>query len=123
MKTFTRLPDFLIPFKHYVAREIDHFLRSLSKGYSFTQMQTGAEDSTLRRWQKEFREKMQSWAGRLESNAKELFDKQTHLFDISSNPYQRLEQALDLLPRFPLRWSVLIKVIQILNLSHPLCIQ
>jgi transposase len=122
-KTFTRLPDFLIPFKHYVVREIEHFLRSLVKGPSFNQAETGAEESTLRRWQREFHGKMQSWAGELESKAQEYFKKQIHLLDIPSHPLLRLEQAVDHFPELPSRWRMLVKALHWLNRSHPLCIQ
>jgi len=41
----------------------------MANGDSVTHTQTGAEESTLRRWAKEFKDKMQSWAGELESKA------------------------------------------------------
>lgn len=121
-KSFTRLPDFLIPFKHYAVREIEQFLRSLAKGFSFNQTQAGAEESTLRRWHKEFQGKIQAWAGRLESLAYTYFGKCDHLLDIPLQPLPRLEQAVARLPELPSRWTLFVQALQWLNPSHPLCL-
>jgi len=66
-KTFTRLPSFLLPFKHYVVKEIEGVMRHLCDGGKLSQAPSAAEESTLRRWWKEYSVKMQEWAGLLES--------------------------------------------------------
>lgn len=121
-KTFTRLPHFLIPFKHYMAREIEHVLRSILEGCPLTLVSSGAEESTLRRWQKEFKRKLQSWAGSLESKASGLFGEYPDLLSIPFHPLKRLEQALSRLPALPPAWPVLVKALHLINPSYPLCI-
>lgn len=66
---------------------------------------------------------MQSWSGALESKAHMLLNKQVSLWDMSSNPLLRLEKAISCLPGLPSRWMLLVKALQWLNPSHPLCIQ
>jgi hypothetical protein len=121
-KSFTRLPDFLIPYKHYVVREIEQFIRNMENGFSFNQTETGAEESTLRRWQKEFQGKMQVWAGKLESLAYTYFDKGAHLLSIPLKPLLRLEQAVARLPELPSRWTLFVQALHWLSPSHPLCV-
>ena len=70
-KTFTRLPPFLFPFKHYMVKEIEGVMRHLCDGGQLSQAPSAAEESTLRRWWKEYRAKMQEWAGLLESRTYE----------------------------------------------------
>jgi hypothetical protein len=105
-----------------VGREIEQFLRSLTKGLSFNHTETGAEESTLRRWHREFQGKMQVWTGKLESLAYTYLGKRVHLLDIPLQPLPRLEQALARLPGLPSRWPLLVQALHWLSPSHPLCI-
>lgn len=122
LKTFSQLPDFLIPYKHYVTREIENVLRALEGAEPCALMSSGAEESTLRRWRKEFHYKMQHWAGILEAKAQEWFQQCQNLMDIYVQPLQRLKQAVSLLPELPPRWPLLIQAIHWLSPSHPLCL-
>lgn len=121
-KTFSQLPDFLLPYKHYVTREIEQVLRAFDGMVPRMLMSSGAEESTLRRWRKEFHYKMQHWAGNLEAKAQEWFQRCQSLLDISVQPMQRLKQAVSLLPELPPRWPLLAQAIYWLSLSHPLCL-
>jgi len=58
-KTFTRLPDFPLPFKHYVAQEIEDVLRHLFDGGKLYEAPCEADERTMRRWWNEFSSKMQ----------------------------------------------------------------
>lgn len=121
-KTFSRLPDFLLPYKHYVAREIEQVLQTFSGIKPSAQLSTGAEESTLRRWRKEFLHKMQHWAGSLEAKAQEWFQRGHSLLTVPSQPMRRLELAVSLLPKLPPRWPLFIQAIYWLQPSHPLCV-
>ena len=68
------MPDFLLPFKHYVAEEIEGVLCHLLDGGNPSKSFSEADVRTQRRWWSEFSSKMQQWAGLLESKAYELFN-------------------------------------------------
>lgn len=119
-KTFTRLPDFLIPFKHYVVEEIDGVLRHLYGGGKITEAPSAAEESTLRLWWNEYSRKMKEWAGLLESEVFKLFNRASGLITPSMHALNRLEEALSRLPDLPSRWTVMVKTLWWLKSSYPL---
>lgn len=114
------MPDFLLPFKHYAASEIEAALRHVFEGGELSQAACGAEESTLRRWRDEFRGKMQEWAGLLEAMAFDLFNQVPSLVQRISHPLRRLEQILSRLPALPPEWPVLVQALWWLKKSHPL---
>ena len=120
-KTFTRLPEFLLPFKHYVASEIEGVLRHLFHGGRLSESPSEADERTLRRWWSEFSHKLPQWAGALESRIFEL-SRQVPSFIRHSHPLKRLEKALSWLPALPSRWTVMVKTLWWLKTSHPLCL-
>ena len=121
-KTFSRLPNFLLPYKHYVTQEIEQALLAPEGVASCALISSSAEESTLRRWRKEYHYKMQHWAGILEAKAQEWFQQYQSLLDLSVQPLQRLRQARSLLPELPHRWPLLTQAIHWLSPSHPLCL-
>jgi len=121
-KTFTRLPSFLLPFKHYVAQEIEGVLRHWCDGGKVTQSPSAAEESTLWRWRKEYSHKMQEWAGLLESKVFKLLGRAPGLTRLLAHPLTRLEKALTNLPVLPSHWAVLVKTLYWLLSSYPLCL-
>jgi hypothetical protein len=116
-KTFTRLPDVLLPFKHYVAAEIESALRYLYEGSKLARVPLGVNEGTLRRWRKEFSDKMREWYGLLEGL---LLHNQTPSLDNCDHPLKRLEEALSHLPTLPSRWTVMVKTLWWLKTSYPL---
>jgi len=120
LHAFTALPDYLLPFKHYVVREIEGVLRHLSEGGKLSRAPSEAEESTLRRWRNEFSYKMQEWAGSLEAKVFKLSGRVPSFIKISSHPLRRLEKALSRLPALPSRWAVMVKTLWWLNPSYPL---
>jgi hypothetical protein len=118
--TFTRLPDFLLPFKHYIASEIEGVLRHLYDGGKLSEAPSAAEESTVRRWRKEFSGKMLQWAGLLEARIFQLSRRTPSFIRLLSNPLRRLEEALSGLPDLPSRWAVMVKTLWWLKTSHPL---
>jgi hypothetical protein len=122
-KTFTRLPDFLVPFKHYVASEIEGALRHIFEGGQISKAPSGAAESTLWRWWKEFKQKLPQWAGLLEAmrfSASGGSHQASSLVRLLSNPLQRLEEALSKLQDLPPQWPVMVKTLWWLSTSHPL---
>jgi hypothetical protein len=122
-KTFTRLPDFLVPFKHYVAAEIEGVLRHLFNGGKLIKSPSLADDSTLRRWWNEFRQKLPQWAGLLESrifSASGGSRRAPGFIPLFSDPLKRLEEDLSHLPVLPSEWTMMVKTLWWLSTSHPL---
>jgi hypothetical protein len=117
-KTFTCLPDIVLPFKHYVAEEIERVLRHLFDGGRLSQSPSGADERTLRRWWNEYSHKLSQWAGALESR---VFQFSGHLPSLmcQSNPLVRLEEVLSLLPALPRHGGVMVKALW-LKTSHQL---
>jgi len=54
-----------------MVKEIEGVMRHLCDGGKLSQAPSAAEESTLRRWWKEYSAKMQEWAGLLESRTYE----------------------------------------------------
>jgi hypothetical protein len=118
--TFTRLPDWLLPFKHYVAQEIEGVLRHLFNGGRLIKSPSFADESTLRRWWKEFRDKLPQWVGLLEARLTQLGCRIPGFILFFTDPFKRLEEDLSLLTALPSRWPILVKALWWLSTSHPL---
>jgi hypothetical protein len=100
----------MVPFKHYVAAEIERVLRHASAGGKLSQAPSAADERTLRRWWKEFRPKLEEWAGRLKALLFRLTQQIPSLLH-NSSPFQSLEESLSRLPPLPLKWTVLVKTL------------
>jgi hypothetical protein len=87
-----------------------------------------ADASTMRRWLKEFSQKLAQWAGALEGMIFQRSGQSPGLVRLKSNPLKRLEEALSRLPLLPSRWTVMVKALWWLedsfdfaqDKSHPL---
>jgi hypothetical protein len=110
----------LLPFKRYTVQEIEGVLQHLADGGKLSKAPSSAEESTLRRWRREFSYKMQQWAGSLESRVFDLSGQSPSFLQVFAHPLKRLEKALSRLPSLPSRWAVMTKTIWWLNPSHPL---
>jgi hypothetical protein len=113
------LPEFLLPFKHYVVSEIEEALRHIFQGRELSKAPSGASENTLRRWRDEYQSKIQEWNGRLE----ELIlcrCSTPGLIGMKFNPLVKLEEILSQLPQLPCKWQVMIKAIWWLKKTHPL---
>jgi hypothetical protein len=119
----------LVPFKHFVASEIEGALRHIFGGGELAKAPSGASESTLRRWRDEFSRQMQEWAGALEAMIFQQYHQAFSLVRLSCHPLQRLEAALSKLPDYlPAQWPVMVKTIWWLkksfhsaqDKSHPL---
>ena len=113
------MPPDLIPHKQYVAAEIEGALRHIFEGGKVSDAPSGAAESTLWRWLKEFSYKMQEWAGLLEARIFRLSG-QIPGFVRNSHPLKRLEEALSKLQDLPAQWPVMVKTLWWLKKTHPL---
>lgn len=113
------MPEFLLPFKHYIVLEIEGVLRHIFEGGKLSRAPSGADESTLRRWWHEFSHKLQEWAGLLEAMVFER-SQQISGFLHKSHPLKRLEAALFRLPALPSPWATMVKALWWLKKSHPL---
>jgi hypothetical protein len=109
----------LLPFKHYVAVEIEGALRHVFQGGELSKAPSGASESTLRRWRDEYKRKIQEWGGRLDGMVQHLC-RPPRLIGLISNPLARLEEALSRLPALPSGWPVMVKTLWWMAKSHPL---
>ncbi len=119
---FTRLPPFLLPFKRYTVDEIETALQHLEAGGTLAQSPGEADESTLRRWLKEFRGKIRDWAGQLESILFHLKQGIAGVIRLPLNPLQRLQSILAEYPVLPSPWTLLVKTLYWLQKSHPHCL-
>ncbi len=118
------MPAILLPFKQYVAPEIERVLRYFLDGGKLSELSSEvseADERTVRRWLKEFSQKLPQWAGSLETRIFGLSG-QIPSFIRDSHPLKRLETALSRLPPLPSRWTVMVKTLWWLENSHPLCL-
>jgi len=103
----------MLPRKHYAAREIEHVIGH-QEAPEIPPCDCGAEESTIRRWRREFPEKLSLLAACLESLA--------NVFDVRLiSPLQRIYNALELLVRPPpdqshLAWAYFV------SKFHPVCV-
>jgi hypothetical protein len=121
-KTFTRLPWFLIPHKHYAVREIEGALQHSYDGHKLTKAPSAAEESTLYRWRKEYSYKIHQLAGLLEARISEIFRQAHSVINVTTNPLKRLKKALNRLVPLPSRWPLIVQALYWLLPSHPLCL-
>jgi hypothetical protein len=113
-----------VPFKQYVATEIERVLRYFFDGGKLSGLSTEiteADASTVGRWLKEFGQKLPQWAGALEARIFGLSG-QIPGFIRDSHPLKRLETALSRLPPLSSQWPVMAKALWWLQNSHPLCL-
>jgi hypothetical protein len=112
----------MVPHKHYAASEIEDVLWEVEDAGAEGDGQipeTHAEESTLRRWIKDFSVQMPLMAGRLEQLASELGMRKESLMRLPEKPLQRLRRIVELLQEVPLGVSRLASAFGLL-LSHPI---
>jgi hypothetical protein len=111
-----------LPFKHYIALEIEAVLRHLFEGGKLAGAPSGADERTIRRWWKEFRHKLPQWAGALSSRSFEISRRVQSLVR-HSHALGMLEEAVGRFPVLSSRWPVMVKALYWLKTSHPLCLR
>jgi transposase-like protein len=98
-RTHAILPDFIAPYKHYSAVEIEKVVEHADSGVSAEQIETPAEISTVRRWVRNFRNKAKEAIGALKSIAYEIYGRSNKLLDkVNLSRLTMLKKALELFP-------------------------
>jgi hypothetical protein len=98
-KTHAVIPDFIRPYKHYSASDIEFVLRDMEDGISSEHVETAASISTIKRWQREFREKGSQAAGALKALFFRIFDKTINEIRLSGiKIFRALEYILEQFP-------------------------
>ena len=120
-KTFTALLPNMLENKHYCASEIEGALYGLEEGLSVNDLKISAEESTIRRWKREFKTVIPALSSKLEALAQIFFQRTASLSSATLNPLKRLENALGLLETPCTGWPILARAF-FRALSHPLCI-
>jgi hypothetical protein len=113
------LTEFLLPFKHYVASEIEGALHHIFQGGELSKAPSGASESTLRRWRDEYKPRVQEWIGRLEELIMRPYQT-PGLVRLTSDPLARLAEVISRLPPLPGNFPVMVQTVWWLVKSHPL---
>lgn len=98
-KTHAVLPDFIKPYKHYCASDIEFTLRDIEDGAATEQANTAASTSTVKRWAREFRNRGFQAVGALRALLRNVFDKTINEIKLTGlKIFGALEHLLDALP-------------------------
>ena len=98
-KTHAVLPDFIKPYKHYSAADIEFALRDVNTGIAFEQVETAASTQTVKRWFRELKEKGTQAAGALRAMLNKFSGKIINeLTLVGLNIFEALECILRQLP-------------------------
>jgi hypothetical protein len=115
----------MLPRKHYAAPEIEAVLDEAENGGLEPSLaaapETHAEESTLRRWIKEFSVLLPIMAGWLEQMAETPGMTGASLVRLSDRPLRRIRRAVEALQELPSGVSRLAYAFEILT-SHPVCL-
>ena len=79
-----------------------------------------ADESTIRRWKKEFNLKIAEWTGILEDRLLRIGQPIPGIIRCLDHPLKRLENTLSFLPALPAQWTLITRVLWWLRNSHPL---
>ena len=66
-KTHAVIPDFLLPDRKYSSKEIEQVIEAKEEGTPISEIDTEAEESTMRRWWNQFKERSKKVIDKLES--------------------------------------------------------
>ena len=98
-RTHAILPDFIKPYKHYSAGDIEFALRDAEDGVPAEKVDTASSISTIKRWINEFRALGNQAVGGLRAILKKVFDKTINdIGIIGLNTFEALEYILEKLP-------------------------
>lgn len=98
-RTHAIIPDFISPRKHYSACDIELALMDAENGISVNEIETEASITTMERWIKEFRGKVNQAAGALRSLLYTIFNKTIGEFSLLG--MQSFELLSRILEEFP----------------------
>lgn len=98
-KTHAIIPDFIKPYKHYFASDIELTLRDAEAGMPVERIITMASIPTIKRWIREFIKLGRQAVGGLRAILKKVFDKTINdIAIIGLKTFEAMEQMLKILP-------------------------
>lgn len=98
-KTHAIIPDFIKPYKHYSAADIELALRDSESGIPFEKIVTAASTATVKRWIGEFRKLGRLAVGGLRAILTKVFGKTINDIAIMGlKIFEAIEQMLEKLP-------------------------
>jgi hypothetical protein len=98
-RTHAIMPDFIKPYKHYSAGDVEFALRDAEGGISAEKVETTASIPTVKRWVNEFIELGKQAVGGLKAILKNTFDKTINdIGIIGLKTFEILEYLLEKLP-------------------------
>lgn len=99
-KTHAVLPDFIKPYKHYCAADIEFALRDIEDGTAPEKVEATASTQTIKRWFRELKEKGMQAAGALRAILNKLSDKTvSEIMLVGLKIFETLEYILRQLPQ------------------------
>jgi hypothetical protein len=78
----------------YANREVEQFLNCWKNPNNRHKVRSQADERTLRRWQREYRERIQTWTAQLRGLLLTLFGKQLSLTNIPDAVLDQLRQVI-----------------------------
>lgn len=98
-KTHAVIPDFIRPYKHYCAADIEFTLREIEDGATTEQADTAASTSTVKRWVREFKNRGCQAVGALRALLHNIFHKTINEIKLTGlRIFDTLEHILDNFP-------------------------
>ena len=98
-KTHAVIPEFIKPYKHYSAADIEFALKDIEDGTAIEQVETQASISTVKRWFGEFKKRGWQAVGALRALLSKLFDKTIN--EIRFNGLKLFQALEHILEEFP----------------------
>lgn len=99
-KTHAILPDFIRPYKHYAAADVEFVLRDVEDGATYEQVDATASISTVKRWVKDFGQRGRYAIGALRALLNNIFDKTINEIRLTGlKIFETLEYILDNFPK------------------------
>jgi len=117
----TQLLPNMLPHKHYCAADVEEVLRAAETHTPTSELQTTADESTLRRWRNEFSAMLDVLSGTLESIATAVRRPVKPLLQMAKAPLARLREAVTALEELPAGWTYLSRA-YFWRRTHPLCL-
>lgn len=98
-KTHAVLPDFIKPYKHYSAGDIEFVLRDVEDGITCEHVETAASMPTVKRWLKELRYRGPQAVGALRALLNKIFNKVINEITLTGlKIFEALEYILEQFP-------------------------
>jgi len=97
--THALIPDFLIPFKKYVACEVEEAVMEQLESHKIATLDTEADESTIHRWWRQYKKRTTKVANELESLLMKEYSKMVSLLKADMVGVKRLKILIESFPQ------------------------